>query len=214
MIRLNTKIRYICNEGTISKPYLAGLLLLLAIIISPNYSKAATSDSEHIASAEKAIQNISTLQANFTQISSDGSYAVGTLYFRRPFQMRLEYNLEEPYNLITTRKWLIVDEPANKKASNYPISETPFAPLLKDTVSLIGDDFSTTSRISDGLVEINLRKDAGENPGELILLFEPNDMNLRGWIVIDTLGVKTKVTLQNEIYGRELANKLFGKPLY
>ena len=214
MMRLNTKIRYICNEGTISKPYLTGLLLLLAIIILPNYSKAATSDSEHIASAEKAIQNISTLQANFTQISSDGSYAVGTLYFRRPFQMRLEYNLEEPYNLITTRKWLIVDEPANKKASNYPISETPFAPLLKDTVSLIGDDFSTTSRMSDGLVEIKLRKDAGENPGELILLFEPNDMNLRGWIVIDTLGVKTKVTLQNEIYGRELANKLFGKPLY
>ena len=214
MMRLNTKIRYICNEGTISKQYLAGLLLLLAIIISPNYSKAASSDSEHIASAEKAIQNISTLQANFTQISSDGSYAVGTLYFRRPFQMRLEYNLEEPYNLITTRKWLIVDEPADKKASNYPISETPFAPLLKDTVSLIGDDFSTTSRISDGLVEINLRKDAGENAGELILLFEPNDMNLRGWIVIDTLGVKTKVTLQNEIYGRELANKLFGKPLY
>ena len=214
MMRLNTKIRYICNEGTISKSYLAGLLLLLAIIILPNYSKAATSDSEHIASAEKAIQNISTLQANFTQISSDGSYAVGTLYFRRPFQMRLEYNLEEPYNLITTRKWLIVDEPANKKASNYPISETPFAPLLKDTVSLIGDDFSTTSRMSDGLVEIKLRKDAGENPGELILLFEPNDMNLRGWIVIDTLGVKTKVTLQNEIYGRELANKLFGKPLY
>ena len=214
MMRLNNKIRYICNEGTISKPYLAVLLLLLAMIISPNYSKAATLDSEHIASAEKAIQNISTLQANFTQISSDGSYAVGTLYFRRPFQMRLEYNLEEPYNLITTRKWLIVDEPANKKASNYPISKTPFAPLLKDTVSLIGDDFSTTSRMSDGLVEINLRKDAGENPGELILLFEPNDMNLRGWIVIDTLGVKTKVTLQNEIYGRELANKLFGKPLY
>lgn len=214
MMRFNIKIRNICNEGTTSKPYLAGLLLLLAIIISPNYSKAATSDSEHIASAEKAIQNISTLQANFTQISSDGSYAVGTLYFRRPFQMRLEYNLEEPYNLITTRKWLIVDEPANKKASNYPISETPFAPLLKDTVSLIGDDFSTTSRMSDGLVEIKLRKDAGENPGELILLFEPNDMNLRGWIVIDTLGVKTKVTLQNEIYGRELANKLFRKPLY
>ena len=98
MMRLNTKIRYIYNQGTISKPYVAGLFLLLVIIFSPNYSKAAISDSEHIASAEKAIQNISTLQANFTQISSDGSYAVGTLYFRRPFKMRLEYNLEEPYN--------------------------------------------------------------------------------------------------------------------
>ena len=214
MMRFNTKIRHICNESAIRKPYFAGLFLLLAIMISSNYSMADTSDAELITSAEMAIQNISTLQANFTQISSDGSYAVGTLYFRRPFQMRLEYNLEEPYNLITTRKWLIVDEPLEKKVSNYPISETPFAPLLKDKISLIGDDFSTTSRISDGLVEINLRKDAGENTGELNLLFEPNDMNLRGWIVIDTLGVKTTVTLQNEIYGRELANKLFGKPLY
>ena len=214
MMSCNITIRHICNESTISKPYLAGLFLLLAIIISPNYSNADTSDAELIARAEKTIQNISTLQADFTQISSYLSYAVGTLYFRRPFQMRLEYDLDEPYNLITTRKWLIIDEPADKKASNYPISETPFAPLLKDTVSLIGDDFSTTSRISDGLVEINMRKDAGENAGELILLFEPNDMNLRGWIVTDTLGVNTKVTLQNEIYGRELANKLFGKPLY
>ena len=214
MMNCNITIRHICNESTISKPYLGGLFLLLAIIISPNYSIADTSNAELIARAEKTIQNISTLQADFTQISSDGSYAVGTLYFRRPFQMRLEYVLDEPYNLITTRRWLIIDEPANKKALNYPISETPFAPLLKDTVSLIGDDFSTTSRISDGLVEINLRKDTGENAGELILLFEPNDMNLRGWIVIDTLGVNTKVTLQNEIYGRELANKLFGKPLY
>ncbi len=214
MITFSLKFRQICDKNVIGNPYPLGLLLLLAVIFFPDYSSPDTTETELITNAEEAIQNISTLQANFTQISSDGSYAVGTLYFRRPFQMRLEYKLEEPYNLITTRKWLIVDEPADKKAVNYPISETPFAPLLKDKVSLIGDDFSTTSRISDGLVEIMLRKDAGENAGKLILLFEPNGMNLRGWIVIDTLGVKTKVTLQNEIYGRKLANKLFGKPLY
>ena len=214
MMKFNINIRQICNENAISKPYFASFLFLLLTILSPDYSKADTLDAERISSAENAIQNISTLQADFTQISSDGSYAIGTLYFRRPFQMRLEYVLDEPYNLITTKKWLIVDEPADKKASNYPISETPFAPLLKDTVSLIGDDFSTTSRMSDGLVEIMLRKDAGVNAGELILLFEPKDMNLRGWVVKDNLGVKTTVTLQNEIYGRELANKLFGKPLY
>ena len=115
MMRCNITIRDICNESTISKPYLVGLFLLLAIIISPNYSNANTSDAELIARAEKTIQNISTLQADFTQISSDGSYAVGTLYFRRPFQMRLEYKIEEPYNVITTRKLLIIDEPAKKE---------------------------------------------------------------------------------------------------
>ena len=29
-------------------------------------------------------------------------------------------------------------------------------------------------------------------------------MNLRGWKIIDAMGMETKVTLQNEIYGGDL----------
>ena len=213
MMSLNSDYRYTLNKSWISILFYAGLLFFLIFLSSAN-CRADTLEAELVKKAEKTIQNISTLQAEFTQISSDGSYAIGTLYFRRPFQMRLEYNLEEPYNLITTRKLLIIDEPAKKRAMNYPISETPFAPLLNNTVSLIGDDFLTTIRISEGLVEITLSKDAGDSSGKLKLLFQPGDMNLRGWIVVDTMGVETKVTLQNEIYGRELANDLFGRPIY
>ena len=83
-----------------------------------SYSNASESEDELIIRAEKAIKKISTLQAQFTQISSDGSYAIGKLYFRRPFQMRLEYNVEQPFNLITTRNWLIVDEPEKKQITN------------------------------------------------------------------------------------------------
>ena len=39
-------------------------------------------------------------------------------------------------------------------------------------------------------------------------------MNLRGWKIIDAMGMETKVTLQNEIYGGDLPNKLFGRPIY
>ena len=68
--------------------------------------------------------------------------------------------------------------------------------------------------IQNGLAEITLRKETGDRAGELILLFEPNQMNLRGWKIIDTMGIETKVTLQNEIYGGDLPNKLFGRPIY
>ena len=187
-------------------------VLLSLFLIS--YSNASESQDELIIRAEKSIKNISTLQAEFTQISSDGSYAIGKLYFRRPFQMRLEYNVEQPFNLITTRNLLIVDEPENKQITNYPLSETPLAFLLEEDFSLTANEFLTQSMIHNGLAEISLRKETGDRAGELILLFEPNQMNLRGWKIIDAMGVKTKVTLQNEIYGGDLPNKLFGRPIY
>ena len=187
-------------------------VLLSLFLIS--YSNASESQDKLIIRAENSIKKISTLQAEFTQISSDGSYAIGKLYFRRPFQMRLEYNVEQPFNLITTRNWLIVDEPENKQITNYPLSETPLAFLLEEDFSLTANEFSTQSMIHNGLVEISLRKETGDRAGELILLFEPNQMILRGWKIIDTIGIETKVTLQNEIYGGVLPNKLFGRPIY
>ncbi len=187
-------------------------VLLSLFLIS--YSNASESQDELIIRAEKSIKNISTLQAEFTQISSDGSFAIGKLYFRRPFQMRLEYNVEQPFNLITTRNLLIVDEPENKQITNYPLSETPLAFLLEEDFSLTANEFLTQSMIHNGLAEISLRKETGDRAGELILLFEPNQMNLRGWKIIDAMGVKTRVTLQNEIYGGDLPNKLFGRPIY
>ena len=193
------------------------LKVLFCVLLSwflISYSNASESQDELIIRAEKSIKNISTLQAEFTQISSDGSFAIGKLYFRRPFQMRLEYNVEQPFNLITTRNLLIVDEPENKQITNYPLSETPLAFLLEEDFSLTANEFLTQSMIHNGLAEISLRKETGDRAGELILLFEPNQMNLRGWKIIDAMGVKTKVTLQNEIYGGDLPNKLFGRPIY
>ena len=190
------------------------LFCVLLSLFSVSYSNASVSQDELISRAEKSIKNISTLQAEFTQISSDGSYAIGKLYFRRPFQMRLEYNVEKPFNLITTRNLLIVDEPENKQITNYPLSETPLAFLLEEDFSLTANEFLTQSMIHNGLAEISLRKETGDRAGELILLFEPNQMNLRGWKIIDAMGVETKVTLQNEIYGGDLPNKLFGRPIY
>ena len=193
------------------------LKVLFCVLLSwflISYSNASESQDELIIRAEKSIKNISTLQAEFTQISSDGSYAIGKLYFRRPFQMRLEYNVEKPFNLITTRNLLIVDEPENKQITNYPLSETPLAFLLEEDFSLTANEFLTQSMIHNGLAEISLRKETGDRAGELILLFEPNQMNLRGWKIIDAMGVETKVTLQNEIYGGDLPNKLFGRPIY
>ena len=213
MMRIENGIRNSFEQSHLKVVNFVFWFLILLIIFSFGSSKSSKSEAELISRVEQSIKNISTLEAEFTQISSDGSFVIGRLYFRRPFQMRLEYNLEQPYNLITTRKWLIIDEPFDQKITNYPISETPLALLLEENFSLTGDDFSTQVRNYNGLVEIVLSKKDGVRSGILTLLFEP-DIKLRGWIITDAMGIVTKVTLQNEIYGRELPNKLFGWPAY
>ncbi len=213
-MRPKTKVSNKFNQGDVKGFNFAILILILILVLYPGDLKADKLDDELVRRAEQSIEKISTLEAEFTQISSNGSYVIGRLYFRRPFQMRMEYNQTKPYNLITTRKWLIVDEPSDKKITNYPISETPLAPLLAEKISLTGEGFSTEGRIFNGLAEIALSKKEGALSGTLILLFELEYMNLRGWIITDTMGVKTTVTLQNEIYDRILPNKLFGWPVY
>ena len=164
--------------------------------------------------AEQAITRIKTLQADFLQISSDGSVGEGILYFRRPTQLRLEYKNPETLTLITSRVWLYVDDKIAKSVQAIPIGQTPLSPLLQETVSFRSAEFSTSARASDGVAVISMTKEDGDAAGQLDLEFDTDSWQLRRWVITDLLEVKTTVTLQNPVYGRALENRLFGVPGY
>lgn len=164
--------------------------------------------------AEAAIQAIASLTADFTQIASDGTSDSGKLYLRRPFQMRIDYNGSNPITLVATRLWLHVDNPRDRSVTSYPISQTPLGILLQNKVRLRGDDFTTSVAAADGITQIILRRETGEAAGTLTLEFETSSFRLRRWVVEDAVGVTTAVTLQNEIYGQKLDNRLFATPIY
>ena len=163
--------------------------------------------------AESAIQAIDNMQADFIQIASDGSSASGKLYLRRPFQMRIDYEGSTPISLLATRVWLHIDDPYERKVTSYPISETPLALILQKDVKLQGDDFTTSVQEAGGVTQIIMQRDTGEAAGTLVLEFD-NNFRLRRWIIEDAVGVSTAVTLQNEIYGVKLDNRLFATPDY
>ena len=172
------------------------------------------SETQLIQRAEQAITRIKTLQADFLQISSDGSVGEGILYFRRPTQLRLEYKNPETLTLITSRVWLYVDDKIAKSVQAIPIGQTPLSPLLQEIVSFRSEEFRTSARASDGVAVISMTKEDGEAAGQLDLEFDTDSWQLRRWVITDLLGVKTTVTLQNPVYGRALENRLFGVPGY
>ena len=193
-----------------SKRLVTGLAAL--IIMMPMSLSAQAADAVSV--AEKWFANLTTMQADFTQISSDGSAAEGTLYLRRPHRMKIEYDGDDALVLITTPVWLHVDQPAQKRVTSYPISETALSLILKEKVVLRADDFQTSAQIADGIVTIFLSKESGEAAGDLALEFSLKPFQLRKWTVRDSVGVTTSVTLQNMKFGLMFKNELFQQSDY
>ena len=194
---------------------IAGALLVMFCVLelAPAYAQTATSQ-EIITKAERWFEKITTLRADFTQISSDGNVATGTLYMRRPSQMRLQYDGDAKLALIVSQSWLHVDEGKDKRVNSYPIGSTPFAPMLKEDIQLRSKKFKTTTKLEKGVASITLIQETGEAAGSLTLEFSETPFMLRRWIIEDAVGVTTKVTLQNPQFGESFSNFLFTLPPY
>lgn len=186
-------------------------LVSIVIMMQMNVSVQA---ADTVSAAEDWFAKLTTMQADFTQISSDGTAAEGTLYLRRPHRMKIEYDGDDALVLITTPVWLHVDQPSQKRVTSYPISETALSLILKEKVILRADDFQTSAQVADGIATIFLRKDSGEAAGDLTLEFSLKPFQLRKWTVRDAVGVTTSVTLQNMKFGLTFQNELFRQSDY
>ena len=187
------------NDGLIA----IFLLLMVPVMLSPPVAAAPIDD------AEKWFNKLTTLEARFVQVASDGSYAEGTFYLKRPYHSRFDYDDPITLKLITTKLWLHVDEEDRRVVTSYPVSETPLAAILNDPVSLRGDRFITHGESRDGITIITIDSPDGEAAGRLVLEFSEKPLELRRWVVTDANGITTSVLLNNVIKGHELPASLF-----
>lgn len=154
---------------------------------------------------------ISTLEARFQQINSDGTRSDGTLYMRRPGRARFEYDPpEQSLVMAGGGKVAIFDGRSNAVSpEQYPLKRTPLWLVLERNVDLdrrdmvidhFGDDARTTLVAQD--------PDAPEN-GRVELVFQNEPLTLAGWNVIDASGAKTTVQLTQIKLGVTLSARLF-----
>ena len=188
--------------------------VLISFFLPAQLVAQSADETKLIARAEQAISDLITLKATFIQVSSDGSLGEGRVYFRRPHQLRLDYENPATLSIVTSRVWVYVDDKIDKFVQALPVSETPFFPLLADTISFRSQDVKTSASLEDGIVSVQLDKETGEGAGSLLLEFDASSWQLRRWVITDALGIITTVTLQNPVYGEKLANRLFSVPSY
>ena len=185
------------------------IIILFLILINPINSFS----NEGVIKAEKWLNDITSMTADFIQVSSDGGSAEGKIFIKKNHGFRFEYSPPSPLLIVGRGNWVIVQDLIENTSNNYPLYQTPFSRFLSDNVSLSPEGFQTTSKTKNGILELKIISNE-ENGGFLQLDFSTNPFQLRRWIIIDQIGTKIVVTLQNHKFDIDLPASTFrGVPI-
>ena len=89
--------------------YFSAIFMLFCSIASAQ-STRTVEESQLISKAEAAFSSLSSLRAEFIQISADGAISQGMIYLRRPYQLRLDYINPDSLSLITSKRVIYIDD--------------------------------------------------------------------------------------------------------
>ena len=185
------------------------IIVLFLILINPINSFS----NEGVIKAEKWLNDITSMTADFIQVSSDGGSAEGKIFIKKNHGFRFEYSPPSPLLIVGRGNWVIVQDLIENTSNNYPLYQTPFSRFLSDNVSLSPEGFQTTSKTKNGILELKIISNE-ENGGFLQLDFSTNPFQLRRWVIIDQIGTKIVVTLQNHKFNIDLPASTFrGVPI-
>lgn len=159
---------------------------------------------------ERHLNGIKTMRARFLQVTSTGEYSEGDIYLMRPGRMRVEYDPPNPVMVIADGSSLIYVDKELEQATAVLLRLTPAELILRDELSLIGDEILVTGfERSPGVLRVSMVKSNDPLEGQLTLIFSDKPLELRKWTVTDAQGVRTTVSLLGPRFGVDIDEKLF-----
>ncbi|MCA3554424.1 outer-membrane lipoprotein carrier protein LolA [Aestuariivirga sp.] len=156
------------------------------------------------------LNSFRTLQGEFTQISPKGNMSQGIFYISKPGKMRFEYAPPNPFLIVADGTWLTIKNVKKEKGDQFPLSQTPLRLVLGDKVDILGDTKIIDFQDQDGIITVTVedKKNTLGN-GQLTLVYDQVRNALQQWIVTDSKGRKTSVSLENLQAGINPDPKLF-----
>lgn len=156
------------------------------------------------------LNSLTTVEADFTQVNSDGSISAGKIYINRPGRVRFEYAPPDRSLVIAGGQQVaIFDAKSNQPPEQYPLKRTPLNLILAKDIDL-GRAKMVVGHSDDGTSTRVTAQDP-ENPeyGTIELVFTDNPVELRQWIITDDLGAQTTVILGEMQKGGQMRASLF-----
>ncbi len=156
------------------------------------------------------LNDLQTVQGDFTQVNADGSIDTGTIYLRRPGRARFEYNAPNNALVMAGGSQVAVFDPVSPDNANiYPLSRTPLSIILARNVNLEQAKMVVAHREVDNTTVVTAQDPAHPEYGNIQLVFTDNPVQLRQWVITDDSGNQTTMILGDTKTGMSLSNALF-----
>ena len=185
-------------------------LALMAAFILISAGAAWAQDTIDTRRYQQALQNISTMKADFTQTAYDGGQVTGTFFLDRPGKLRFEYDRLDDF-IVADGTFIYYYDAEMKQQSSTRISNSLADFLLRDQIRLDGDVTVTNTSRENGMTHITLTMTEDPGAGALTLSFVEVEGKpvLKKWTVVDSQNLTTTVALKNIQVGVNLKKDLF-----
>ena len=197
---------------------LSSALVVIGLMVSSPILMAAQKYPSVSLSADqkRSLQKINafmnsyqSLKSDFTQISSKGQTAQGTLLISKPGKLRFEYAPPNPMLIVSDGKWLTIKNRVKEKGDQFPLSATPLRLVVSPQVDLAAETDVIGFESKDGITSISLADRKSSLGGYIVLVFDEQRNQLQQWIIVDGKDRRTTVQLANIETGGRFDPKLF-----
>ena len=183
-------------------------IFFISIFINVN-SYADDFENRNFSYVKEYLYNLNSLEADFLQVSSDGSIKEGKIFLSLPGKIRILYN--NPDNLLITSNgfWLTVQDKKLKQTNNFPLNQTPLNFFLNKELNFDEDKFKIKFEKNSGIIALTFSDNEKLNSSIFKLIFTTSPLKLKKWVIIDEFDNETSVLLQNLVTGKKYSHVLF-----
>ena len=160
--------------------------------------------------AEKYLNSLRTIRADFTQTDPNGGSATGKFFLERPGKMRWQYNPPVPILMVTKGSSLVYVDYELEQVTHIPLQSTIAGVIAQKTIDLEKDVDIIEVRAGAGSIRIALAQKGELDEGLLVLEFEEEPtMRLSRMVIGDATGQMTRIDLSEAEYNIALDDSLF-----
>lgn len=183
---------------------------LLAPLFAAMLAFPAHAEKIGLGTLNTYLNGLTTVEAPFTQVNADGTISTGRLFIKRPGRVRFEYDPpDRSLVLAGGGQVAIFDAKSNQPPEQYPLSRTPLSLILDEKVDLARAKMVVGHVEQEATTRLAAQDPAHPEYGTIELVFTPDPVELRQWVITDDLGSQTTVILGEMKKGGDLPPSLF-----
>ena len=152
------------------------------------------------------LEEITTLQARFSQTDQTGNIVTGDLYLKKPGKIRLSYDPPHQLQIVSKQQAVLIFDSKNQGSGplTYPLSYTPLGYLIKNNLSALINENGESFELGD-LIFLKV-----QNPQyQLSIEFKQNPLSIKGWEFKNQMGEIIKITLNNIRENNYISDEIF-----